>query len=108
MVLDNFDGIESSQAFDEKAMKTDVFMWALKNCETISMYELDRITEDYRISWSRVGEAKDALNRGQHMVSDLRRQLEEAEKEITRLYSDYVEAKQEAEAVNARLNITHD
>lgn len=77
-ILDNFQGIEGCQAFDEKGMKTDTFMWYLTTCKTISLDELKTLSDEYENRWKETAESRDAMKRLEAEVEDLRNQLDVA------------------------------
>lgn len=47
-----YDGIWGAMAFDQDAMKTECFAGVVMSCETISMKELEAISENYRKAWA--------------------------------------------------------
>ena len=77
-ILDNFQGIEGCQAFDEKGMKTDTFMTYLTTCKTISLDELKTLSDEYENRWKETAKSRDEMKRLEAEVEDLRNQLDVA------------------------------
>lgn len=78
VILDNFQGIEGCQAFDEKGMKTDIFMGYLTTCKTISLDELKTLSDEYENRWKETAKSRDEMKRLEAEVEDLRNQLDVA------------------------------
>lgn len=77
-ILDNFQGIEGCQAFDQEGMKTDTFMSYLTTCETISLDELKTLSDEYEKRWKETAKSRDEMKRLEAEVEDLRNQLDVA------------------------------
>lgn len=77
-ILDNFQGIEGCQAFDEKGMKTDTFMSYLTTCKTISLDELKTLSDEYEKRWKETAKSRDEMRMLEAEVEDLRNQLDVA------------------------------
>ncbi len=79
--------IEAAQAFDDKAMKTDTFIWMALEAEPITMKDFDEIVEKrneevlarkaaYEKLWEREKEMRDLMER----VDQAKREIEDAKK----------------------------
>lgn len=77
-ILDNFQGIEGCQAFNQEGMKTDTFMEYLTTCETISLDELKTMSDEYGKRWKETAKSRDEMKRLEAEVEDLRNQLDVA------------------------------
>lgn len=78
VILDNFQGIEGCQAFDQEGMKTDTFMSYLTTCKTISLDELKTLSDEYENRWKETAKSRDEMKRLEAEVEDLRNQLDVA------------------------------
>lgn len=80
-ILD-YDGIWDALAFDSEAMKTDCFRGACLGCETISMKELETLSENYRKAYAEKAAALDARQSANDEVRRLEALLEEAKETL--------------------------
>lgn len=75
-ILDNFQGIEGCQAFNQEGMKTDTFMGYLTTCETISLDELKTLSDEYEKRWKETAQSRDTMRSLEAEVESLRNQLD--------------------------------
>lgn len=75
-ILDNFQGIEGCQAFNQEGMKTDTFMEYLTTCETISLDELKTMSDEYEKRWKETAQSKETMRSLEAEVERLRNQLD--------------------------------
>lgn len=76
VILDNYQGIEGCQAFDQEGMKTDTFMGYLTTCKTISLDELKTLSDEYGKRWKETAEARNKMKDLESEVEALRNQLD--------------------------------
>lgn len=76
VILDNYQGIEGCQAFDQEGMKTDTFMEYLTTCETISLDELKTLSDEYEKRWKGTAQLKETMRSLEAEVERLRNQLD--------------------------------
>lgn len=78
VILDNYQGIEECQAFDQEGMKTDTFMSYLTTCKTISLDELKTLSDEYANRWKETAKSRNEMKMLEAEVEDLRNQLDVA------------------------------
>lgn len=78
VILDNYQGIEGCQAFDQEGIKTDTFMSYLTTCKTISLDELKTLSDEYANRWKETAKSRNEMKMLEAEVEDLRNQLDVA------------------------------
>ena len=74
--------IEAAQAFDEKSMKTDTFIWMALEAEPISMEDFKEIVEKRNEELIERKKAEEKLFADQRALDDLKARVEQLEREI--------------------------
>lgn len=82
VILDNYQGIVSAQAFDREALHTNFFVDVLQNSETISLAELKALSDRYENAYVELNKKQDEeravmdeIDRLQNMINDLQKEL---------------------------------
>lgn len=75
-ILDNYQGIQGCQAFDQEGMKTEIFRWYLMSCQTISLDELHEMSTEYSEKWKETAEAKETMRVYEDEMNRLRGKLQ--------------------------------
>lgn len=81
-ILDNMDGIEGAQAFDNKAIKTETFQWYMQNCETVSYNEMLQISQKYTEACKVYAVAIEEEKMVKAEIERLQKMLEEAQHDL--------------------------
>lgn len=89
-ILNENDGCWGALAFDQRMMKTDTFAGAVATCETVSIGELQSMSQDYSEKVSRYATVKDEVKQQAAIIEDLMRQLKDAEETMKSLKSNEI------------------
>lgn len=82
VILDNYQGIVSAQAFDRAALHTNFFVDVLQNSETISLAELKALSDRYENAYVELAKKQDAVRDIKDEISNLEEKLEEAKRRL--------------------------
>lgn len=103
-----YDGIWGALAFDNDAMKTETFRGVCLSCETISMKELEAMSEEYKASYIALANAQDALTQVNAEIADLEERLAKMKATKANIQKDvvaaYAQVKKTNEAIGIREN----
>lgn len=99
----DMDGIQYSNAFDAEGRKTDTFRGALLDCQTISLNELQRLSEAYTQAWQAVGAAQEQMHIMQREAERIEEMLRKAQNDVTEAAQLYTACLKEARKAKANL-----
>lgn len=100
-----YDGIWGALAFDLDAMKTESFRGACVSCETISMKELEAMSEEYRKAWAENAACIDAHKAADDEVRRIEEMLKMAKENRAIALQNVYTAKKACAEANEKLGV---
>ncbi len=108
MILNNMDGIQGAQAFDQKSVRTETFAGYMMSCETVSFSELQQISRRYTEACEEMGKKLEEKKLAELEVERLKKLLEEAQHELTKKIQNHCFAKMDVEDAKKSLGMRDD
>lgn len=92
VILDNIDIAEDALAYDEEAMKTDMFVSAMMNCKVISYEELKKANDNFKAKvLEQNNELLEEINRKNDEIKRLEEKVAMAKFELETLIENHDE-----------------
>lgn len=104
-ILNENDGCWGALAFDQKMMKTETFAGAVATCETVSIRELQSMSQDYSEKVRRCAAARDEVKQQAAIIEDLMRRLRDAEETMKSLKTNEIFAQKEMIQAGEKLGV---
>lgn len=104
-ILDNYNGIQDAQAFDQKEMHTTYFSCIVQSCETISLKELKDMSDRYDQCYHELAVAADRVSNVDMVIERLKKQLEDLEHDRSILRKDEMKAQLHCYKIKHEMNI---
>lgn len=103
-ILDNYNGIQDAQAFDQKEMHTTYFSDIVQSCETISLKELKDMSDRYDQCYHELAAAADRVRNVDTEIERLKKQLEDLEHDRSILRKDEMKAQLHCYKIGQEMN----
>lgn len=101
----DLDGIWGAHAFDDEGRKTETFRGALLDCETISLTELVKMSNEYKQAWAEVGQSAEAVAAAVEAEELARKKYFEAKEERKQRESEHYKKVALAEAEKSAIGL---
>ena len=82
VILDRFSGIRGAQAFTAEELKTDTFAYYFAHCETISLNELEKLSDAYEAEYHKLSVALDKRDEIEAQIAELKLKMAELKNKL--------------------------
>lgn len=107
-ILDNYQGIQGAQAFNRDEMGTAYFSDVVQDCVTISLQELQRMSDEYTGAYLELSKARDEVAGIDMQIAELKERISELSNERYHKRKAEMRAWLACKQIKATMNIKED